>query len=155
MSTSAPIFKPSQSTTPTASMRAMVAVSKIAGVSLKTPLDEVQLTQRGIAPVALDSLKQLGVATADLQWIIKPRTLAHRKNKSESLTPAETGRWLRAAKVQALAQEVFVDQNKALKWLHKTRAIFGGQSAIVIMQSEAGAQLVEDTLNQIDAGYFA
>ncbi len=155
MSTATQIFKPSKASAPTASKRAMDTVSKIAGVTLKTPLDEIQLTQRGIAPLALDSLKKMGADSADLHWIIKPRTLAHRKSKSETLTPPETGRWLRAAKVQALAQEVFADKDKAIKWLHKPRTMFGGQSALMIIQSEAGAQLVEDTLNQIDAGYFA
>ncbi len=155
MSSTAAVFKPSPSHEKTASSRAMDIISELAGVSLKTPLDEVRLTQRGIAPVALEYLKQLGASSADLHWIIKPRTLAHRKTRHESLTPAETGRWLRAAKVQALALEVFGDQQKALAWLHKPRKRFGDQSAIAIIESEAGAQLVEDTLNQIDAGYFA
>lgn len=155
MSATAPVFKPSPIPQRTASWRAMVKVGKIAGVTLKTPLDEVRLTQQGIPPVALESLKQFGASSTELHWIIKPRTLAHRKTKRESLTPEETGRWLRAAKVQMLALEVFGDQQKAIAWLHKARKRFGDQTAMAIMQSEVGAQLVEDTLNQIDAGYFA
>jgi putative toxin-antitoxin system antitoxin component (TIGR02293 family) len=133
----------------------MVAVSNLAGVPLKTSLDEVRLTQHGIAPEAIELLKQLGASSSELHWIIKPRTLAHRKSKKEDLTQEETGRWLRAAKVQALALEVFGDKEKAFAWLQGHRRNFGNQSAQVLIQSEAGAQLVEDTLNQIDAGYFA
>lgn len=155
MSATASVFTPSTDRRHTASVRALAAVSELAGVSLKTPLDEVRLTQRGIAAAAFDSLKKFGVSAAELQWIIKPRTLAHRKSKAESLTQEETGRWLRAAKVQALALEVFGDQQKAITWLHKPRQRFADQSAMQILQSEAGAQLVEDMLNQIDAGYFA
>lgn len=149
------VYKPSPNLGKTASGRALMIVSKLAGVTLKTPLDEVRLTQRGIAPIAFESLKQLGASAAELHWIIKPRTLAHRKSKHESLTQEETGRWLRAAKVQALALEVLGDREKAIAWLHKPRQHFGNQAAMEIIQSEAGAQLVEDTLNQIDAGYFA
>jgi uncharacterized protein (DUF2384 family) len=41
---------------------------------------------------------------------------------------------------------VFGDPQKALAWLHKPRKRFGDQSALAIIQSEAGAQLVGDTL---------
>lgn len=155
MSATGQIFKPSAFPQQTAFSRAMIKVSEIVGVSLKTPLDEVLLTQRGITPKALESLRQFGTSSAELYWIIKPRTLAHRKTKRESLTSEETGRWLRAAKMQALTLEVFGDQKKASAWLHRPRKLFGNQTAMEVMQSEAGAQLVEDTLNQIDAGYFA
>lgn len=155
MSATASVFTPSADSRHTASVRALATVSKLAGVSLKTPLDEVRLTQRGIAAVAFDALKQFGASASELHWIIKPRTLAHRKSKAECLTQEETGRWLRAAKAQALALEVFGDQEKAVVWLHKSRRRFADQSAMEILQSEAGAQLIEDTLNQIDAGYYA
>lgn len=149
------LFTPTQSAPQTAVARAMGVVSKLVGFTLNSPLDEVRLTQQGIQPEAMDSLKKLGAPTSELNWIIKPRTLAHRKSKKEGLTQEETGRWLRAAKIQALAIEVFADNKKAQVWLQKSRQKFGGQSALELVQSEAGAQLVEDTLNQIDAGYFA
>ncbi|WP_299975539.1 antitoxin Xre/MbcA/ParS toxin-binding domain-containing protein [uncultured Pseudoteredinibacter sp.] len=139
----------------TASIRAMATVSKMAGVRLKTARDEVQLSQRGISPDVIDQLKQLGTSSAELHWIIKPRTLAHRKSKGEDLTQEETGRWLRVAKIQALALEVFGSKEKAISWLRKPTRSFDDQSALVLLQSEAGAQLVEDKLNQLDAGYFA
>lgn len=148
-------FTPKQNTTQTSYARALVVVGDLIGSPLKSPLDEVSLTQRGIAPEAVDLLKELGVPASELNWIIKPRTLAHRKSKREGLTQMETGRWLRAAKIQALAIEVFADSEKARAWLQKQRKKFGGQSALDLIQSEAGAALVEDTLNQIDAGYFA
>lgn len=149
------VFTPSYRQEQTASSRAMAVVSNLAGTALKSPLDEVRLTQHGISPEAMEALKQLGAPAAELHWIIKPRTLAHRKSKNEGLTQDETGRWLRAAKIQALAIEVFGEPEKALYWLQKPRKSFGNQTALSVIQSEAGAQLVEDTLNQIDAGYFA
>lgn len=154
MSASAPIFKPA-ATQNTAWSRAMITVGTIAETPLNGPLDEVRLTRCGIKPGVMDALKQLGASATELNWIIKPRTLTHRKAKNEKLTPEETGRWLRAAKVQALADEVFGNKEKAVGWLHKPRKRFDNQSAMTLIQSEAGAQLVEETLNQIDAGYFA
>lgn len=150
-----PAFIPKQDPPQTSFTKAMSMVSQLAGVPLNNTMDEVRLTQQGIQPEAVDSLKQLGAPASELYWIIKPRTLAHRKSKGEGLTQEETGRWLRAAKIQTLAIAVFGNNNKALAWLRKEQAKFGGESALVLMQSEAGAHLVEDALNQIDAGYFA
>ena len=65
------------------------------------------------------------------------------------------GRWLRAARLQALAREVLGSDDKALQWLHKPRRMFDQLSAMELMKTEAGAQLVEEVLSQLDAGYFA
>lgn len=149
------IYRPEPQTQTSAPARALIRVGELIGAPLLGPLDEVQLIHDGIPPVALDRLKQLGLPPSEQHWIIKPRTLAHRKSNQESLTQDETGRWLRAAKIMALAIEVFGDKEKALRWLGKARAEFGNRSAMAILSSEPGALLVEETLNQIDSGYFA
>jgi len=155
MSSLTQTFKPSKQHPKTAMTRARIRLSKIAGVSLQSDMDEVRLIQNGISVVTFDEIKKLGALPTELGWIIKPRTLTHRKNKKEPLTQEESGRWLRAAKTQALALEVFGNQDKASIWLHKPRKKFGDQTAADLIQTEAGAHLVEDTLNQIDSGYFA
>ncbi|MCB1701146.1 MAG: DUF2384 domain-containing protein [Pseudomonadales bacterium] len=155
MGATAGVYKPEPGYHETASVRAMRRVSEITGVDIQDALDEVRLIQTGVPPMLLESLKQLGISQSECQWIIKPRTLAHRKSKKELLTQEETGRWFRAIKILALAVEVFGNQGKASEWLRKSRARFGGHSALDIMQNEPGAQLVEETLNQIDSGYFA
>ncbi|WP_018416581.1 antitoxin Xre/MbcA/ParS toxin-binding domain-containing protein [Teredinibacter turnerae] len=119
-------------------------------------MDEVQLTQNRVSiAIYIESLKVLGVSASELSWVISPQTLSYRKKKNEALTQQESGRWLRAAKVHTFAKEVFGNQAKANQWLRKNRNQFGGQSAASIIQAEPGAQLIEDTLNQIDAGYLA
>lgn len=156
MTTTQQIFKPSKALPKTAMSRARDRISKLVGVQLRTKMDEVRLTQNRITIAIYDrSLKELGANAAQLGWVIRPRTLTHRKTKQESLTREESGRWLRAAKIQALAEEVFGNREKASSWLRKERKQFGGQCANTLIQNESGAQLVEDTLNQIDAGYFA
>lgn len=155
MTAAAHIFKPSREHAMVASLRAQQRIGELVGVPLDTPLDEVLLTQKGV-PIAVysKSLKELGVNKADMSWVIAPRTLTHRKSKKEPLTREESGRWLRAAKMQALAEEVFGSKDKASQWLQKNRQQFAGQSAASLIQTESGAKLVEDTLNQIDAGYI-
>ncbi len=155
MAATAKLYKPGPGNYETALVRAMRRISEITGIHLQDTLDEIHLIQSGVHPVLLDSLQQFGFSPSESHWIIKPRTLAHRKSRKELLTQEETGRWLRAIRILALAFEVFGNQDKATQWLRKSRARFGGHSALTIMQNEPGAQLVEETLNQIDSGYFA
>ncbi len=148
-------YKPSPTTTKSAYARALDVVGQMLDVKLAKPLDMIRLTRAGVEPVVIDELIKRGFSVSELSWIINPRSLSHRKQKQQKLSPEETGRWLRAAKIQALAQEVFADDEKASRWLHKPRKAFDGHNAMEIIQTEVGAQLVEDTLNQLDAGYFA
>ena len=137
------------------STRALDKVGSMLNVTLNKPIDVVRLTRKGIEPEAIDQLVAYGFARNDLSWIVAPRTLSHRRQKHERLTAEETGRWLRAARVHALALEVFGNPEKAMTWLHKPRKIFDGMSAMELMQTETGAQLAEETLGQLDAGYAA
>jgi putative toxin-antitoxin system antitoxin component (TIGR02293 family) len=155
MSDAARVFKPTTLTKSTAFFRAMKKISQIVGLDLGNPLNEVKLTQIGVNTNVIYVLEEMGASKSELEWIIKPRTLARRQHKGEILTPEETGRWLRAIKVQVLAVEVFGDEEKAINWMKKSRKSFAGQSASKIIQSEAGGLIVIDTLNQIDAGFFA
>ena len=150
------VFRPNTPTSEPAYVRALRRVAQMVGQKMDSELDEVKLQQKGVSFTVVEvMIKDTGLAS-ELDWIIKPRTLNHRKAKGqELLTSQETGRWLRASKVILLAEEVFGNSDKAKAWLHKSRKSFDGQTAMNIMSTEAGAQMVEDALNQIDSGYFA
>lgn len=136
------------------SARVMARVGSILHIGLKTPLDVVRVSREGIVTSAVDLLVEQGFNRRDLDWIIPLRTLTHRREKGQKLTTDETERWLRAAKISALAQEV-LGADKAMAWLNKPRKIFDGLSAMELIKTEPGASLVEETLIQLDEGYFA
>ncbi len=136
------------------SARVMARVGSILHIGLKTPLDVVRVSREGIVTSAVDLLVDQGFNRRDLDWIIPLRTLTHRREKGQKLTTDETERWLRAAKISALAQEV-LGAEKAMAWLNKPRKIFDGLSAMELIKTEPGASLVEETLSQLDEGYFA
>ena len=138
-----------------ANARALERVSEMVDVPLKTPVDMVRLTRRGVKPGVVDELVRQGFSRAEVNWIVPARTLTHRRQKKERLTAEESGRWLRAARLKALATEVLGDDDKALRWLHKPRRAFDNLTAMELMKTEAGAQLVEEMLGQLDAGYYA
>jgi putative toxin-antitoxin system antitoxin component (TIGR02293 family) len=103
----------------------------------------------------LDNLLKEGLTSKELAMVLPPRTLAHRRAKGQPLSPDESDRALRVARLVALAESVFDDGEKALRWLRKPQTRFFQRSAMALMASEVGGRLVEETLVQIDEGYAA
>jgi putative toxin-antitoxin system antitoxin component (TIGR02293 family) len=148
-------FSPSSSIAVNPGLQALRTVGEWFQLPIISFVDWVSVSRHGLAPESLDLLLEHGYSRNELSWIIAPRTLSHRRSKREKLTPEESGRVLRAAKIQAMAEAVFGDQALAQDWLSEKRPSFGDLSAKELMQTEQGGQWVEETLGRLDAGYFA
>ncbi len=155
MSSQAITFKPSRARREGPGVQAMVKIGKLLDLPIRSALDMAQVARSGVAAKAVDVLIDQGFTRGETGWIVAPRTLTHRRKKNEPLSPEETGRLLRAAKLHAMAVIVLGDESRASRWLHKPRAAFEGISAMEMMQTEYGGQVVEEALGQLDAGYFA
>ncbi len=138
-----------------AEVRALQRLGDWVNYRLNSSGDLARVTRLGVAPDAVERLMARGFSRKDLGWIVPARTLSHRQAKQENLNLEESGRWLRAAKILALAEEVLGSQEQASRWLHKPRQAFDGLSALEAMQTEAGGRWVEEHLLQLDAGYAA
>jgi len=62
---------------------------------------------------------------------------------------------VRVARRIALANSVFANPEKALKWLRTASARMGGRTPLNMLRTDAGGRLVERRLWQIDEGVFA
>lgn len=58
------------------------------------------------------------------------------------------------ARIIALANATFSDQQKAMRWLRAKQIRFGGRSPIEVASTAQGARQVERALGQLDEGYF-
>lgn len=135
---------------------ACIEVGHMLSTPIEDELDLVRIARKGVSPEQLDVLVDRGFARRELNWIVPARRLTHRRRKNEHLTVGETDRLLRAMKIQAMAEEaVLGNPLKALSWLRKPRGAFDGMSAMELIRTEAGRQLVEEALGQLDEGYFA
>ena len=65
------------------------------------------------------------------------------------------GRSVRLARMQALAEEVFGDAEKAEKWLRQGLGVLNGRTPLEFARSGAGGQSVEEILGKIDWGAAA
>ncbi len=113
------------------------------------------LAGQPVAPAVIERLLNFGVPSRHLAFISPQRTLSHRKARGELLTPDESDRAVRAARLLALSETVFGDRARALQWLARPVKQLRGNTPFDMMASESGARVVEELLVGIDEGYFA
>jgi len=103
----------------------------------------------------IEHLRGLGFTNEELYRIVAPRrTLARRAENGEPLSQAESDRVLRLERIAEHADRVFVDREKAHRWLRKVSRALDARP-IDLLQSETGARIVEQELHRIDFGLFA
>ena len=136
-------------------------VSEWLGTDSKNEFDLAQTIRRGLPLETQVSLISHGMTKDEFHLIVIPhRTFRHRterlnKGLEEVLTADESDKALRAARILALSERVFGERQKALSWMRKAKKRFEGETPMAMLQTEAGARLVEQMLIQIDEGMFA
>ena len=72
-----------------------------------------------------------------------------------ALNRDESDRAVRIARILALAEGVFGDHEKALRWLRKPKRRFENRSPLELLVTDVGSRAVEELLYQIDYGMAA
>jgi putative toxin-antitoxin system antitoxin component (TIGR02293 family) len=85
---------------------------------------------------------------------IPSRTFDRRLTQG-TLTPEESDRLARVAKILQQAQEVFSSPAKARGWMNTPLAVFDGETPLRRMDTSLGATQVEDVLGRIDEGVYS
>lgn len=117
----------------------------------------VALVRRGLPSASVDALaRQTRITQAELAraLAIPERTLARRKREGV-LSPDESAKVVRLARVVERAEAVFEDQGAALDWLQSPNAALEGGTPLSLLDTELGAEAVHDTLGRIEHGVFA
>jgi len=84
---------------------------------------------------------------------VSARTLS-RRQKEGVLSPEESDRALRLARVAAQAEEVLGGREEAVNWLHRSNRSLGGHKPLELVRTDAGAELVVDVLGRLEYGVF-
>jgi putative toxin-antitoxin system antitoxin component (TIGR02293 family) len=120
-----------------------------------TDMQVVHLVHNRLPISVLDRLLAAGITRQELDLVAPPRTLAHRRAKSEPLTIEESDRAVRLARAVAQVESVFGDSAKAMAWLRQPMQRFEQSAPIAMLMSDVGSRLVEEALVQIDEGFYA
>jgi putative toxin-antitoxin system antitoxin component (TIGR02293 family) len=142
----------------TAAIVEILGGRKVLGRSIKNPDDLKHLIRKGLPAGSVSALAgKLHVANSVLsrKLGIPQRTLTRRLSEALLLTPAESDRTVRMARVYANAVEMIGDEEKAISWLSTPNRALGGESPLDQLDTDTGARVVEDILGRIAYGVYS
>lgn len=138
-----------------------LAIAEILGVRNAPSADSwdywVARSREGLDKQALQRLlTRLDVSMAEVSHLlpVSERTLQRYPN-DKILSRDISGHIVAIAKVFARSTEVFEDQDKARRWLHKPCRALGNQVPLSLLDTPLGIQAVEDELSRIEHGVYA
>jgi putative toxin-antitoxin system antitoxin component (TIGR02293 family) len=122
--------------------------------TVEDSLEFHQLVREGLPFESFESLRRHLDSTqsemADL-LMISLKTIQRRK-KEKRLTPEESDRLARVARVLARASVLFGDEKKALTWLRSPLPALGGRQPWEYLDTDIGVERLEDLLGRIAHG---
>jgi putative toxin-antitoxin system antitoxin component (TIGR02293 family) len=141
----------------TAAVSGKLGGRSVLGAEIASEADLAHAVARRIPLRALTHVQRGGLfSDAELQrFVIPARTRRHRESKRERLTVDESDRLVRLTRIQALAEDVFIDAVKANRWLREPLGELNGLPPLEMARTEAGARVVEQILAKIDWGAAA
>ena len=140
---------------------AAAAIIDWLGAESTNDYELAQNVRRGLALETQNSLLEHGMTRDEFHRIVIPqRTFRHRTERrnrglQEVLSPEESDKAVRAARILVLAEQVFAEREKALSWMRQPKKRFHGDTPMTMLETETGARLVEQMLVQVDDGMFA
>ena len=128
----------------------------VLGVDVRSQADLALAVRNRLPLSALRGLSQAGLSEQEIErFVIPQRTRRHRADKKQPLTVDESDRAVRLMRVQSLAEQTFGDRDKANRWLRRSLTELGGETPLVVAQTEAGARVIETVLGKIAWGAAA
>jgi putative toxin-antitoxin system antitoxin component (TIGR02293 family) len=129
---------------------------KVLGEELKSEADLARLVTRGVPLQALAHFTRGGFSEQEIaEYVIPPRTRRHRQDRKQPLTLEESDKLVRLARIQALAEDVLHDADKANRWLRQPLGILGRVAPLEFARTEPGARVIEQILGKIRWGAAA
>jgi putative toxin-antitoxin system antitoxin component (TIGR02293 family) len=134
----------------------IVGGSDVIGGDLAPGLSAVRLIRRGLPVGAVEFMLDSGRLTlAELDQVVLARkTLANRR-KLGTLTPEQSDRLVRLARVIAAAEATFGSREKAGIWLRRPTTALAGERPLHLLDTDEGAREVMTLLGRIDHGLAA
>jgi putative toxin-antitoxin system antitoxin component (TIGR02293 family) len=128
----------------------------VLGEDVTSDADLARLVHQRIPLRVLTCIKRIGFSDQEIwRYIIPARTQRHRKARKERLTVEESDRLVRLTRIQALAEDVLGDAERANRWLREPLHILDDKTPLDVAQTDSGARVVEQVLAKIDWGAAA
>lgn len=143
-------------------MTAAMIAEKLGGervlhTEVRSELELADLIHGGLPTRSLELVLSEGLLDASEahELVIPRRTLAHRKEKRQALTPEQSDRLTRVVRVFVRAEEALGSSEKAARWMRKENRALAGRRPVELLESDVGARLVERVLGRIEHGVYS
>jgi putative toxin-antitoxin system antitoxin component (TIGR02293 family) len=124
---------------------------------LKNPLDLIELSRRGVNKAAVDLVAQkLSLTDREIARIlnISERTF-HRYTTDTQLDTSSTERLLKLMLLYQHGEEVFSNLEDFKPWMRQSMRIFGDKTALDLLDTITGFELVDNVLSRIEFGTYS
>jgi putative toxin-antitoxin system antitoxin component (TIGR02293 family) len=132
------------------------------GRKIQKPIDFDLLIRKGMPQAALYHVKKkfdisdetlASIIGVSLRTVARRRAVSQKRKKPTArLSPVESDRLYRFARILALAEDVFESREDAIEWLNGEQYGLGGAVPIKMLQTDAGTRIVEELLLRIEYG---
>lgn len=130
--------------------------SSVLGATVRSQADLARAVRNRLPLTALRALAHAGMSEQEIDtFVIPQRTRRHRADKQQPLTVDESDRAVRLLRIQSLAEQTFGDADKANRWLRRPLGELGGETPLIVAQTEAGARVIETIIGKIAWGSAA
>jgi putative toxin-antitoxin system antitoxin component (TIGR02293 family) len=114
------------------------------------------LVRHGLPVASVERFIESGaISAAELHELVLPRKTFANRRKLGRLTPEQSDRLVRVARVLAEAEENFGARDIAHRWLRRPNAALEGEAPLQLLDTDEGARMVEALLLRIAHGIAA
>jgi putative toxin-antitoxin system antitoxin component (TIGR02293 family) len=130
---------------------------KTLGKKVSSQQDLINAVRRGLRVSAVDAvIEELDVPrTKVLPTLRIARRTLERRKRTGHLSPEESERLYRLAKILAFAESVLGNKDKARHWLNSPNRALGDVTPLALLETEAGADEVAHVLGRIEYGVYS
>lgn len=128
--------------------------ARVVGRGVRSPENLAELVRKGLPFAALAAVMgDYGISRDVLCTILhlSPRNFLRRKEQRR-LSPDESDRLYRLARVIAHANRVFEDPDESAEWIHSPNVALGKQQPLILLDTDIGVQQVDQVLGRIEHG---
>lgn len=127
---------------------------RILGRKIDSDLALDEAISEGLPSGSLAALMQAAdLSASDLAPIIPTRTLMASKSR-ERLSPEQSDRLARLARLFRLAEETLGSKEKARAWMNRPNRALGGKRPLELARRSSGSLLVEQVLGRLAYGVY-
>ncbi|MDB5363698.1 MAG: toxin-antitoxin system antitoxin component family protein [Rhodospirillales bacterium] len=142
--------------TPFSSTLEIFGGKTILGDDAAAGLDLVRIVRHGLPIAAVQFVLDSGRLTpSEIYQVVVPRKTLENRRKLGTLTPDQSDRLIRVARVLSAAEDTFGDRSKAAIWLRRPTTELAGEKPLDLLDTNEGARAVEALLGRIGHGIAA